>query len=156
MAWAIPGNGTFARITSRTPGYPLRGHIEKTFLSWVAEQKSLRSPPWSFTNPMWSVPLFVYMDQLFCHCVFIYSCVHWQLITFLHDGFVLFLFVLFLRHVKQYINHSLSWTHEDTGKTIATRHLTHGRKRSTVLQLARANVGYHALTFHDENHSKHS
>ena len=33
-----------------------------------------------------TVTLFVYIDQLFCHCVFIFSNVLWQLVTFLHDG----------------------------------------------------------------------
>ena len=34
------------------------------------------------------VALFVYIDQLFCHCVFIYSNVHWRLVPLLHDGFL--------------------------------------------------------------------
>jgi len=28
---------------------------------------------------------FVYIDQLFCCCVFIYSNVHWKLVSFSHD-----------------------------------------------------------------------
>ena len=34
--------------------------------------------PWSFTNPMWHSDIHVYINQLFCHCVFIYSDFHWQ------------------------------------------------------------------------------
>jgi len=47
-----------------------------------------RWPPWSFTNPMWHShsDTRVYVNQLFGHCVFIYSDFHWQLVSVLRNG----------------------------------------------------------------------
>jgi len=33
-----------------------------------------------------TLTLSVFIDQSFCHCVFIYVNVHWQLVSFLYDG----------------------------------------------------------------------
>jgi len=35
-----------------------------------------------------TVTFFSYIDQFFCHCVFIHSNFHWRLVTFLHDDFL--------------------------------------------------------------------
>jgi len=43
---------------------------------------------WGTDNSTYSTTccLFVYIGQLFCHCEFIYSNVHWQLVSLLRDG----------------------------------------------------------------------
>jgi len=38
-----------------------------------------------------TVPLFVYVDQLWWYCVFVCSNVHWQLVYALCDGFFYYL-----------------------------------------------------------------
>jgi len=42
-----------------------------------------------FHQSMWySDDPFFYLDQFYCHCIFIYSNLHWQLLSSLHDGFL--------------------------------------------------------------------
>ena len=45
-----------------------------------------RWPTWSFTKPKWRSDTRLYDNQLFCHCVFIYSDFHWWLVSLIREG----------------------------------------------------------------------
>jgi len=53
-----------------------------------------------------TLTLFVYVDESFCHRAFIYSNVHWQLVTLLHDGSLYF--VCLLAESYETINQSIN------------------------------------------------
>jgi len=72
-----------------------------------------RWPPWSFTNSVWhsNTHCLQYIDQLFCHCVFIYFNLHWQWL-FLHDD-SFYCFCLLAESHKT-ISQSVNPTHFET------------------------------------------
>jgi len=51
------------------------------------------------------------IDKFSCHCLFIYSNIHWQLVTFLRDGFLYYFYLLTESYetMNQSINESQTW-----------------------------------------------